>query len=133
MKKYLLVLASFVIMLCLGGVYAWSILASELMETYRFSATQTQIIFGTLIAVFSTSMVFVPRLAKKLNNRTLVYTSAMLFLSGYVLAGLSGGNFYIVLAGIGVLSGMATGLGYWVSLTLPVRCFPEKKGLMTGI
>jgi len=133
MRKYFIVAASFVIMLCLGSVYAWSIIASELIETYHYSAAQTQIIFGTLIAVFSISMVFVPRLAKSLRSRTLVYLSALFFCAGYLLAGLSGGRFFAVLLGIGVFAGMATGLGYWVSLTLPVLCFPERKGLMTGV
>ncbi|MDZ7797911.1 MAG: hypothetical protein U5N56_13155 [Candidatus Marinimicrobia bacterium] len=133
MKKYLIIPASFVIMLCLGGVYAWSILASELRETYHFYAAQTQVIFGTLITVFSISMVFVPKLAGVLSARILLYISALLFCSGYVLAGLSGGNFYAMLAGIGVLVGTATGLGYWVSLTLPVLRFPKRKGLMTGV
>jgi OFA family oxalate/formate antiporter-like MFS transporter len=52
MKKYLTVFASFVIMLSLGGIYAWSIFASELIEKHHFSATQAQLIFGLVIAVF---------------------------------------------------------------------------------
>jgi OFA family oxalate/formate antiporter-like MFS transporter len=42
-------------------------------------------------------------------------------------------NFLMIFLGIGVLGGIATGCGYWVSLTLSVRWFPEKKGLITGI
>lgn len=132
-KKYLTVSASFVIMLCLGGVYAWSIIASELIDNHAFSATQTQIIFGTLIAIFPTSMILVGRLARKIEARYLGYISGMLFFLGYLLASYSNGNFYLTLIGIGVLAGVATGFGYWVSLTIPVQWFPEKKGLITGI
>jgi MFS transporter, OFA family, oxalate/formate antiporter len=35
--------------------------------------------------------------------------------------------------GIGLLAGIATGFGYWVALTSPVQWFPEKKGFITGI
>ncbi|MDZ7821155.1 MAG: hypothetical protein U5N26_04705 [Candidatus Marinimicrobia bacterium] len=82
------------IMLCLGGVYAWSILTSELRETYHFSAAQTQVIFGTLISVFSISMVFVPRLARVLSARILLCISALLFCSEYVLANFAGRLFW---------------------------------------
>lgn len=133
MQKYLTVIASFIIMLCLGGVYAWSIIASELIEIHKFSATQAQIIFGTIIAIFPTTMVFTGKLAKRIKSRYLGYISGVLFFLGYLLGGYSYGNFYMVLLGIGVLAGIGTGFGYWVSLTVPVQWFPERKGLITGI
>lgn len=52
-------------MICLGGVYAWSLIASELMSVYNFTATQSQLIFGTIIAIFPTTMIFVGQLARK--------------------------------------------------------------------
>ncbi len=132
-KKYVTVLASFIIMLCIGSVYAWSIIAAELIEQYRFSAFQSQVIFGTLIAVFPVTMIFVGQLGERMKHRHFGYLSGLLFLSGYWLAGSSGGHFSIILLGIGVLAGIATGFGYWLALTAPVQWFPEKKGLVTGI
>ncbi len=133
MKKYLTVVASFNIMLCIGSVYAWSIIASKLIENYNFSASQSQIIFGTLIAIFPVTMIFVGQIGKKVKHRNFGYIAGLLFFSGYFLAGLSHGKFILVLLGVGVLGGMATGFGYWVALTLPVQWFPKKKGLITGI
>lgn len=133
MKKYLTVAASFVIMLCIGSVYAWSIIASELIENYGFSGTQSQVIFGCLIAVFPVTMIFAGQLGKKIRHRYFGYIAGLLFFSGYVLSGLSQGHFFLILLGIGVFGGMATGFGYWVSLSSPVQWFPGKKGLTTGI
>lgn len=133
MRKVLTVVASFIIMLCIGNVYAWSIIASELIEKHGFSAFQSQIIFGMVIAVFPITMIFVGQLGKKIKHRYFGYISGFLFFMGYILASYSQGNFILVLAGIGILAGIATGFGYWVSLTLPVQWFPEKKGLLTGI
>lgn len=133
MRKYLTVVASFVIMLCIGSVYGWSIIASELIENYGFSGTQSQVIFGSLIAIFPVTMILVGQLGKKVKHRYFGYITGFLFFLGYVLAGSSQGNFTIILLGIGVLGGIATGFGYWVSLTLPVQWFPKKKGLITGI
>jgi len=133
MNRFLTVFASFIIMLCIGSVYAWSIIASELIKEYDFSASQSQVIFGALIAIFPVTMIFVGQLGRKINHRFLGYISGLLFFSGYYLAGHSQGNFLAILLGIGVLGGVATGFGYWVALTLPVSWFPEKKGLVTGI
>ncbi len=133
MKKYLTVVASFVIMLCIGSVYAWSIIASELIENYGFSSTQSQVIFGSLIAIFPITMIFVGLLGKNLKHRYFGYISGLFFFLGYFLAGSSQGSFLVILSGIGILGGISTGFGYWVSLTLPVQWFPDKKGLITGI
>lgn len=133
MKKYLTVLAAFVVMLCIGSVYAWSIVAAELMANYGFSGAQSQTVFGTLIAVFPVTMIFVGRLAVRWQPRFLGVVSGILFFGGYFLAGVSGGSFWLTWLGVGVLGGVATGFGYWVALTIPVQWFPEKKGLITGI
>ncbi len=120
-------------MLCIGSVYAWSIISAELIEHHGFSALQSQVVFGTLIAVFPITMIFVGRLAPRCNYRQLGYICGTLFLAGYSLAGASGGHFLVLLLGIGILAGIATGFGYWVALTSPVQWFPHRKGLVTGI
>ncbi|MDA3900648.1 MAG: MFS transporter [Spirochaetes bacterium] len=131
--KLLTVVASFAVMLCIGGVYAWSIFASELITGYGLSSTQTQIVFGLLIAVFPVTMIFAGRLEKLIGVRGVVFLSALFMGSGYLLASFSDANIYILLLGIGVLAGTGTGFGYLAALTTPVKCFPEKKGMITGI
>jgi len=133
MKKYLIVISSFIIMLCLGGVYAWSIIASALIKQYNLSALKTQIIFGALILIFPLTMIFSGKLSSKLKLKYYGYLSGGIFLLGYLIAGFSIGNFLILLIGYGILSGIATGFGYWVSLTAPIQQFPERKGLIAGI
>ncbi len=120
-------------MLCIGGVYAWSIIAFELISSYSFSALQTQIIFGSLIAIFPLTMIFVGKFENYFKHRHLGYLSGFLFWFGYYLASRSQGNYFMVFIGLGLVTGVATGLGYWLSLTSPVKWFPEKKGLITGI
>ncbi|MCX7821210.1 MAG: MFS transporter [Brevinematales bacterium] len=132
MKKILTVISSFVIMLCLGGVYAWSIVASELKK-YNFSASQSQLIFGLLIAIFTISMIFAGKIERKKGSKIIGFLSALFFTIGYLVAGFSNGNFFLILVGISVLAGIGTGFGYLASLTTPVKWFPDKKGLITGI
>lgn len=133
MHRILTVIACFFIMLCIGSIYAWSIIASELIEHYQFHVFQSQILFGVLIAVFPLTMIFAGKLGKRIKHRYFGYISGILFLCGYTIASFSHGNFFILLLGIGLLAGTATGFGYWVALTTPVQWFPHRKGIVTGI
>lgn len=120
-------------MLCIGSVYSWSVIASELADSYGFTSSQSQLIFGMVIAVFPTTMIFVGQLSKLIRTKYFGYISGILFLSGYYLASLSKGDFFLILLGIGILAGVGTGFGYWTSLTSSVNWFPKKKGLITGV
>ncbi len=133
MKKYLNLLSSFTIMLCIGSIYAWSIIASELVDNYSFSASQSQIIFGVVILTFPLTMIITGRLRIKHYPKLIGYLSGLFFSIGYLLASFSHGSFALILLGTGVLAGIGTGLGYWLALTYPVQCFPNRKGLITGI
>jgi OFA family oxalate/formate antiporter-like MFS transporter len=133
MNKFINVFSAFIVMLCIGGVYSWSIFAVELRNNYGFSSAQTQIVFGTLIAVFTLSMILGKKIIGLLGPHVLGTFSGLLFLLGYLLAFFSKGNFFILLTGIGVLGGIGTGFGYLVSIIIPAMWFPVKKGLVTGI
>jgi MFS transporter, OFA family, oxalate/formate antiporter len=122
-----------VVMLFLGGVYAWGLFVPVLQQTYSFSASQTQWVFGAVIASFTLSMLLANKLVVKYGYKTTLALSGMLFAAGYLLASFSNGNFLGVFTGIGVLSGVGTGLGYLVSLSSGVRQLPQHKGLVTGI
>lgn len=133
MIKYFNLLYSFLIMLCLGSVYAWSIFVPELIDNYNYTTTQTQLVFGVLIATFTLTMVVAGKWERKFGPHVVTLLSAVFFSLGYIIAGLSKGNFFFVFIGIGVIAGIGTGFGYLVSITTPVKWFPDKKGLVTGI
>lgn len=120
-------------MLSLGSVYAWSIIAGELKESYGFSTSKTQIIFGTIIALFPATMILVSRLSSKIKPGILGVISGLLFITGNLISGYSQGKFFYIFIGSGVITGVATGFGYWLSLTTSVMWFPQKKGIITGI
>lgn len=120
-------------MLCIGSIYGWSLVASFLIDDYGFTGAQTQLIFGFVIAIFPVTMIVMGQIEKKLTLSQFCYIAGILFATGYLLAGNSNGNFYLLLIGIGFLGGIATGIGYWISLNTAVTVFPERKGLVTGI
>jgi len=47
MKKYIILIAAVLMMLCLGVLYAWSTFVPVLKQAYGFSIAQTQTVFDT--------------------------------------------------------------------------------------
>ncbi len=131
--KYLVLLFTFISQACLGSLYAWSAFVPELQSNYGISATETQLIFGGLILVNTLTMIPAGRLIKTIGVKPLLATAGLFFTGGYLLAGSSGGNFYLLFLGVAVFLGIGIGCGY---VTLLVSCtswFPKKRGLATGL
>ncbi len=133
MRRKLNLISSFLIMLCLGSIYAWSVFVPELISRYGLTVTQTQFIFGSVIGIFPLTMIWAARLNKNYGPRFVATLSGLLYFTGFLVAFLSRGNFFILWLGIGLLGGMGTGMGYLVSLSIPAKWYPGKKGLATGI
>jgi len=120
-------------MLCLGGIYAFSVYVSPLKAQYGLSTSNTQLIFGFTVASFAICLVVAGRLLNNIGPRTSAIIGAALFSSGYLLAAFSNGRLVMIIIGMGILSGGAIGFGYICSLTTPIKWFPKHKGLVTGL
>lgn len=130
---YVVLVASVLMQLALGGVYAWSAFVPALREHHALAGWQAGLIFGTSIAVFTLTMVAAGRKLDAVGPRRMALAGALFYGAGYYLAGQSDGAWTSLWLGIGVLSGVGIGLGYVCPLTACVRWFPERKGLVTGI
>lgn len=132
-KGVLTTLSAFFVMLFLGSIYAWSIFVPYLKTEFGFNSAETQLVFGSVIGVFSFSMLYGKFFIQNFGARMTIVLAALLYAFGYGLAYFSDGSFILVWLGIGVFSGIGTGLGYLVSITIPILWFPHKKGWITGI
>lgn len=133
MKKYLVLAASVIMQMVLGGVYAWSAVGRALREAYGLSSVQSEILYGLAVGLFPVVMLVTGRLIKIWGPRTLSLISAALFTLTYLAAWQSGGDFLWLVATLGVGLGVAVGFGYVCPLTTAVKWFPENKGLVTGV
>lgn len=131
--RYLVLAASLLIQICLGGVYAWSVFVPWLSADHGLTTTQTQAVFGTTIAVFTVVMVYSGRIIERRGPRVLTLVAGALFAAGYAIASASGASFLGLIVGIGILAGAGTGMGYVCPLTVSIKWFPNHKGLITGI
>lgn len=133
MKRYHILVASVMMQLALGGVYAWSAFVPPLRVEYGLTGWQGGAIFGTTIMVFTVTLFLAGPYLPRIGPRRMATAGGLLYGAGYLVAGYSGGTWWGIGLGVGVLSGIGIGLGYICPLTTCVRWFPRYKGLVTGI
>jgi OFA family oxalate/formate antiporter-like MFS transporter len=117
----------------LGGIYAWSEFVPLLTTEYGLTSSQCGFIFGATIAVFTCVMIPAGRFLQRRGVRATATIGAVLFSAGYMMASLSQGNFPMLLLSLSVVTGAGIGFGYICPLTVSMKWFPDKKGLVTGV
>ncbi len=135
-NRWLIVVGATLIQLALGAIYAWSVFTARLTDAagpYAFSASQTAWVFSAGLATFAIVMVLAGRVLPRFGPRLLTVAGGLLLGSGYVLGGLFGDSFLAQLLGIGIIGGAGIGVAYVVPISVCVKWFPDKKGLITGL
>ncbi|MBN1125226.1 MAG: OFA family MFS transporter [Sedimentisphaerales bacterium] len=133
MNRWLVVVGGILIQLCLGAIYAWSAFTNKLTEA-GYEKWHTQVIFSVGLLTFAVVMALIAgKWQKKVGPKKVAITGGLVLGLGYVLAGLSGYNFWGILIGVGILGGAGIGLGYVCPIAALVKWFPDKKGLITGL
>ncbi|PIE69866.1 MAG: hypothetical protein CSA22_10760 [Deltaproteobacteria bacterium] len=133
MKKWIVLTASIVLNIILGGIYAWSKLSPPLIENYHMSNANAGLVFGATIAIFTLTMIPSGTFVNKYGPRITAVIGAVFFAAGYTVAAMSGGSFAMIFAGVSILSGIGIGTAYVCPLTVGMKWFPDNKGLITGV
>jgi MFS family permease len=136
LNRWLVVIGAILIQLALGAIYAWSVFTARLTDAagaYAFSASETAWVFSSGLATFAIVMVLAGRILPRTGPRLLAVAGGLLLGGGYVLGGLFGQSFWVQLVCIGFIGGAGIGLAYVVPISVCVKWFPDKKGLITGL
>ena len=132
-RRWHVVVGAVLIQVCLGAIYAWSVFTPALKDA-GWSNLETQIVFSTGLASFAIVMVFAGRNLTAWGPRRLALAGGVTLGAGYLIAGIAGGtNFWLVLAGVGIIGGSGIGLAYVVPIAVGMRWFPDHKGTITGL
>ena len=134
--RWLVAASAIVIQVALGTLYAWSVFTGKLNDPdgeFAFSTTQTQWIFSVGLVVFALMTVVSGKLVGRYGPQPIVILGGLLLGLGYVLAGLFGDSFVAMLIFVGLIGGVGTGLAYVVPISVGMRWFPDRKGLITGL
>jgi MFS transporter, OFA family, oxalate/formate antiporter len=132
MKKYFVLLASFLLYISLGINYSWSVFAQELKTSYGFTMTESQYSFSLFQLSFPIVFFFGGRLLEKFGPIVSAFAGSLLFGGGFVLAGLLPLTSINLALTIGLISGMGLGLAYAAPIYASQKNFPDKKSIATG-
>ena len=134
MKRSLILSAGFLMQMCLGATYAWSVFVRPIRELADISQGLAQVPFTTFYFAFPLTLLFSGSIMNTLGPRRSAVLGALLFGTGWALAGLGGTvSFAFVVLGVGLFAGIGVGVAYIVPIAVGNRWFPRQAGLVTGI
>ncbi|EOS21911.1 hypothetical protein C806_04052 [Lachnospiraceae bacterium 3-1] len=137
-RRWLVLLASCLINLCIGALYAWSVFAAP-MAAHLSQILGMELTAADLSVVFSVgnglgfiTMIGGGFLNQKIGPKWVIFTGGVLFGCGYVICGFAS-NIAMLVVGYGLFSGLAMGLAYGCTISNSVKFFPDRAGLVGGI
>lgn len=137
-RRWLVLLASCLINLCIGALYAWSVFAAP-MAAHLSQILGRELTAADLSVVFSVgnglgfiTMIGGGFLNQKIGPKWVIFMGGVLFGCGYVICGFAS-NVAMLVVGYGLFSGLAMGLAYGCTISNSVKFFPDRAGLVGGI
>lgn len=118
--------------LCLGSLFSWSLFVDPLAGTFDSSAAAVSSVFSVAVVVFATIVLAGGRVVDRWPPRWIVLGAAVTGALGLVVAARAPSLLWVV-AGYGMLFGIANGLGYATAVGVAGKGFGERRGLALGI
>lgn len=137
-KRWIILIASCFINLCIGSIYAWSVFATPMAE-YLNGINGTVFTAGTLAIVFTVTnsvgpitMITGGRINDKFGPKKVIFVGGLIFGIGMILAGFSKSLPMLILS-YGIILGLGVGMVYGCTISNSVKFFPDKRGLVGGV
>jgi len=132
MNRWGIALAGVFMQIALGAVYAWSVFRIPLAKQFGWTIPQVTLTFTICILVLGFAAFFGGLWLNKTGPRTVAMTGGFLYGLGVFLASYSHSLTWLYLT-YGLIGGIGLGFGYIVPVSVLVKWFPDKRGLITGI
>jgi MFS transporter, OFA family, oxalate/formate antiporter len=134
--RWIFVVLGFIINICLGSVYAFSVFKNPCQNLFKCGSTEGNLPFMLFLAFFALFVFVGGRVLDKLGPRKLGIIGGILVGLGWILAGILPKfipSIWTVILTYGVIGGTGVGLAYGGPLATATRWFPDKKGLAVGL
>jgi len=134
--RWLFVAAGFLINICLGSVYAYSVFRNPVQDLFNTSTFQSGLPFMVFLATFAILMFFGGRLLTSVGPKKVGIIGGSLVGGGWILSGIlpvAIPSIWALVLSYGVIGGAGVGLAYGGPLAVATRWFPDKKGLAVGL
>lgn len=132
MNKAIIMFISSLLVMSTGLMYMSSIFVIPIEKTFGWSRVDTSIISSSTFLFFALAMFIGGYLLKHLKPHIVMMIGSFLILFGLMIASVSS-TVYQYCLGYGVIASLGIGLFNIVPLTINMKIFPEKSGVINAI
>src|ERR1700733_6030052 len=132
-NRWYIALAGVFMQLALGAVYAWSVFRVPLAKQFGWSISEVTLTFTICIFVLGIAAFFGGLWLNRQGPRVVAVTGGALYGLGVFLASFAAHKLWWLYLSYGVIGGIGLGTGYIVPISVLVKWFPDRRGLITGI
>lgn len=134
-NRWLIALAAIGIHICIGSVYAWSVLTRPIMTAMGWSLKETTWTFSLAILFLGLSAGLLGSVAEKMGPKKSGLLSTLFFGVGMIGTSfaLSEASLTLLYLFYGVIGGIGLGVGYITPVSTLVKYFPRNRGFATGL
>ncbi len=137
-KRWIILIASCFINLCIGSIYAWSVFSAPMAE-YLSGLTGLRLTPGDLAIAFTITnsvgpitMISGGWINDRFGPKRVILVGGLLFGGGMILSGFATSVGFLVFA-YGIVLGLGTGMVYGCTISNSIKFFPDKRGLVGGV
>ena len=128
-KRWLILVASCLINLCIGSMYAWSSLSAPMAQELNANLSS---VFATANAVSFISMIIGGLLNDKYGPRWVMFVGGLMFGVGMFTSGLAQNVTHLIIS-YGLCVGWGMSLVYGCTISNTIKFFPDKRGMVGGM
>ncbi|MDR7237632.1 OFA family oxalate/formate antiporter-like MFS transporter [Neobacillus drentensis] len=131
-NRWKILIASTIINICVGAIYAFSIFAMPLTNVFHVTMPEIMLAFTINAAISPIPMILGGKLVDKGGAKTAIILGGSMFGLGFILSGLATAPWMLYIT-YGVITGLGQGIVYSATIGNSVKLFPDKRGLAAGI
>lgn len=134
-NRWFIALAAIGIHICIGSVYAWSVLTRPIMQEMGFSLKETTWTFSLAILFLGLSAGLLGSFVEKYGPKKSGLVSMLFFGTGMfgTAFALQMHSLMLLYVFYGVIGGIGLGVGYITPVSTLVKYFPAHRGFATGL
>src|SRR5579862_2830256 len=133
LNRWWIAVAGVCMQMALGSAYAWSVFRIPLSKEFGWSITEITWVFLISWFFLGCTTVVGGLWMKRSGPRIVAMVAGLFWGGGVFLASFSANRLWWLYLTYGVIGGIGLGMGYIVPITVLVKWFPDRRGLITGI